>query len=255
MARETLHFVENGRGEPVLLLHGFPLDGRMWDMQAKELSRAARVIVPDLAGFGRSRSMTAASLDEMADDVASLLDSLGARQATIIGLSMGGYVSMAFARRHLGRVARLGLCDTRALPDSAEGKKVRDTNIALVDAEGPSAVLERMLPALLSPGASPEVREFVRAMGRSQVPSGMKAALAAMRDRPDARPWLATFDVPAMVVVGSEDKLSPPSEAQEMVALLPRAELALVPGAGHLANLEAPAAFTAHLARLLAMLR
>src|SRR5215471_6649989 len=173
MAREPLYFVEIGRGEPVVLLHGFPFDGRMWDMQAKELSRAARVIVPDLAGFGRSRSMTAASLDEMADDVASLLDSLGARQATIIGLSMGGYVSMAFARRHLGRVARLGLCDTRAVADSAEGRKVRNTNIALVDAEGPGAVVERMMPHLLSPGAPSDVREFVRRLGRSQVPSGV----------------------------------------------------------------------------------
>lgn len=255
MTREPLYFVEIGSGEPVVLLHGFPLDGRMWEMQAKELSRSARVIVPDLSGFGRSGAMVAASLDEMADDVAALLDSLGARQATIIGLSMGGYVSMAFARRHLERVARLGLCDTRAVPDSAEGKKVRDTNIALVDAQGSGAVLERMLPMLLSPEASLEIREFVRAMGRSQVPSGVKAALAAMRDRPDARPWLATFDVPAMVVVGSEDRIAPPSEAEEMVAALPHAELALIPGAGHLANLEAPAAFTAHLARLLAMPR
>jgi pimeloyl-ACP methyl ester carboxylesterase len=250
---QTLQFVDGGKGEPVVLLHGFPLDGRMWDPQVRELGRGARVIVPDLPGFGRSAALPAASLDQMADDVAALLDTLGVERATVVGLSMGGYIALAFARLHRGRLARLGLCDTRAAPDTLEGRTARNDSIALVDAEGVGALVERMLPKLLSPSASTEVREQVRAVGRSQSPAGVKAALAAMRDRADAREWLPAIDVPTMVVVGADDTLTPPSESESMFAKLPRAKLEQIPHAGHLANLEAPAAFTAALERLLRM--
>lgn len=252
MDHQRMFFVDSGgNGDPIVLLHAFPLDGRMWDAQARELSRQTRVIVPDLPGFGRSAATPASSLDQMADEVARLLDTLGIERATIAGLSMGGYTAFAFARRHKSRLARLGLCDTRSVPDSAEGKKNRDANIALVEREGVGAVVERMLPALLSSAASTETRERVRAIGNSQAAAGLKAALAAMRDRSDATPSLAELDVPASVIVGADDAISPPAEAQAIAAKLPRGELEVIAGAGHLSNLEKPAAFTAALARLL----
>src|SRR5258706_3195117 len=121
---------DDGRGSPVVLLHAFPLDGRMWDAQKEALAGNHRVVVPDFAGFGRSRDREPrASLDEHADDVAELLSGLGIERATVLGLSMGGYIALAFARRHPGRLLGLGLADTRAAPDSPEGRAARDQNI------------------------------------------------------------------------------------------------------------------------------
>ena len=249
-----LYYTDDGAGEPVLFLHAFPLDGRMWDVQKRELARRARVVVPDFAGFGRSMGLTARnSLDEHADDVAGLLDALAIERATLVGLSMGGYIALAFARRHPKRLSALALADTRAAPDTPEGKVGRNQNIALVEREGVTPLLERMLPKLLSNGASNDVRSLVRALGTSQSPDGVKAALAAMRDRADSTPVLAQLDLPAAVIVGEADAICPPDEAHAMKAALPRATLEIIPGAGHLASLEAPAAFTGAVRRLLAL--
>jgi 3-oxoadipate enol-lactonase len=251
MSKASLFFVDSGAGEPVVLLHAFPLDGRMWEMQARELAKRARVVVPDLRGFGRSKAAPPSSIEQMADDVVALLDTLAIAHATIVGLSMGGYVAMALTRRHPTRVARLGLCDTRAEPDSSESRKTRDVNIALVDREGVAPLVEKMLPVLLSPEASAGMKDHVRGIGNSQSRDGVKGALASMRDRHDAGPWLPSFDAPSLVIVGAEDTLSPPSCANAIADKLPHAELEVIPGAGHLANLEKPSAFTGALYRLL----
>jgi pimeloyl-ACP methyl ester carboxylesterase len=252
MSRADLSFEDTGKGEPLVLLHAFPLDRRMWLAQKDELAESARIIAPDLRGLGRSAELAPArSLDDHADDVAALLDKLRIERATIAGLSMGGYVALAFARRHAHRIARLALADTRSLPDSTEGRAARDQNIALVRTEGVAALVERMLPKLLSATASPDVVTRVRSLGNSQKPEGITAALAAMRDRPDSTAVLSTLSVPSTVIVGEVDAISLPDEARAMAALLPRAEVEVIPGVGHLSNLEAPDAFTTALRRLL----
>jgi 3-oxoadipate enol-lactonase len=244
--RNGLYFADEGRGDPIVLLHAFPLDGAMWDAERAELSQSRRVIVPDLRGFGRSGHLTlASSLDDHADDVAHLLDDLGIERATVAGLSMGGYVSFALARRHPQRLARLILADTRAAPDSDEGRRARDEHISLVARDGVPTLVERLLPKLLSPNASPEVVARVRALGGRQTKEGIMSALGAMRDRPDSTPLLAGIAVPSLVIVGEADSISPPSEARSIATALGRGELAVLPGAGHLANFEAPAAFMA----------
>jgi 3-oxoadipate enol-lactonase len=253
MTRADLTFDDTGSGEALILLHAFPLDGRMWLAQKTDLAGSARVIVPDLRGFGRSAELAAPqSIDEYADDVAALLDRLRIERATIAGLSMGGYVALALARRHPHRLLRLALADTRSLADSPEGRAARDVSIALVSTDGVSALVERMLPRLLSAAASADVVARVRALGNAQQPAGVMAALEAMRDRPDATHLLAGLDIPVAIVVGEADAISPPAEARAMGALLPRAEVEIIPGAGHLSNLEAPAAFSNALRRLLA---
>jgi pimeloyl-ACP methyl ester carboxylesterase len=252
MSRADLSFDDTGKGEPFVLLHAFPLDRRMWLAQKDELAQSARIIAPDLRGFGRSADLPVArSLEDHADDVAALLDKLRIERATIAGASMGGYVALAFARRHAHRIARLALADTRSLADSIEGRTARDQNIALVRTEGVPALVERMLPKLLGATASPDVVTRVRSLGNSQKPEGLTAALAAMRDRPDSTAVLSTLNVPSTVIVGEVDSISPPDEARAMAALLPRAEVEVIPGVGHLSNLEAPAAFTTALRRLL----
>jgi 3-oxoadipate enol-lactonase len=253
MSRADLTFDDTGSGEPLVLLHAFPLDGRMWLAQKDDLSGSVRVIVPDLCGFGRSAELAPAqSIDEYADDVAALLDQLHIERATIVGLSMGGYVALALARLHPHRLSRLGLADTRSLADSPEGRTARDQNIALVKNEGVAPLVERMLPKLLSAGASAGVVARVRSLGNSQKPAGIAAALAAMRDRPDSTDLLSGLNIPATVIVGEADTIAPPDEARAMGALLRLAEVEVIPGVGHLANLEAPAAFSTALRRLLA---
>ena len=250
--RSTPYFADEGRGDPVVLLHAFPLDGTMWDEQRVHLARTHRVIVPDLRGFGRSATLPPPkSLDEHADDVARMLDGLGIERATVAGLSMGGYIAFALARRHAPRVARLVLADTRAAADNTEGRRTRDENIALVAREGVAPLVERLLPKLLSPNASREVVARVRAIGGRQTAAGVMSALAAMRDRPDSTSLLADIAVPSLVIVGESDAISPPAEAHAMRQALRGGQIAVVSGAGHLANLEAPDAFTTALREFL----
>lgn len=245
-------FIDEGRGEAVVFLHAFPLDGRMWQGQRSRISQRCRVIVPDLAGFGASEGVPLRpTLEAHVDDVAHLLDRLGIERATLVGLSMGGYIALAFAQRHPARLARLALADTKSTPDTAEGKAAREQNIALAAREGTGALVERLLPKLLSTRASTEVAAYVRSLGASQPTGSVQSALAAMRDRPDTSPLLPTLRVPAAVIVGEADSITPVSDARAMSSALPRAELTVIPDAGHLANLEAPGAFTAALERLL----
>jgi pimeloyl-ACP methyl ester carboxylesterase len=166
---------------------------------------------------------------------------------------MGGYIAFAMARRHPRRVVRLILADTRAAPDSADGRRGRDENIALVARDGVAPLVERLLPKLLSANASPDVVSRVRALGGRQTAAGVMSALAAMRDRPDATPLLAHIVIPSLFVVGEVDAISPVAEARSMAAALPNSELAVIDGAGHLANLEAPGPFLAAMRRGLGM--
>jgi 3-oxoadipate enol-lactonase len=232
-----------GAGRPLVLLHGFPLDRRMWHSTAAGLVGHWQLFLPDLRGFGESAlGTTPLTVDAMADDVAALMEALGLRRATVGGLSMGGYVAMAFALRHADRLDALLLADTKAGPDSAEARKGRDESIALVKAQGADGYLDRHLSKLLSPNATDEVRAAVRTYGQ-QKPESMIAGLAALRDRPDRRPALPSVRCPTLVIVGSEDALTPPAESHAIVEAIPGARLIEIPTAGHLANLEAPEAF------------
>jgi pimeloyl-ACP methyl ester carboxylesterase len=216
----------------------------MWEQQIAQFAQRHRVIAPDLRGLGASaRGSGAGSLDQHADDIAALLDQLGLDSVTVVGLSMGGYISFALWRRHRARIAALILADTRAGADSEEGKQGREKNAKLAEEQGPGAIADQMLPKLLSPNAPAALRDDVRRIIESNDRVGIAAALRAMAARPDSTPLLASIDVPALVIVGVEDALTPPSEAQAMYDAIPGCRIAEIPGAGHLANLEAPAAF------------
>lgn len=241
----NLAFTETGAGEACLLVHAFPFDGRMWEAQVAALAPDYRVIVPDLRGFGRSASLPPArSVEEHADDLADLLDRLKIQRAAVAGLSMGGYVALAFVRRHPRRVRALVLADTRALPDSPEAKANRDLNIELVRSQGVPALVDKLLPSLVAKDAAREAVEMARAIGASQTADGVTNALGALRDRPDSRALLPTISVPTAVIVGEYDSLSPVAEMKEMADAIPSASFTVISGAGHLANLEIPAAFT-----------
>ncbi|MFO0881680.1 MAG: alpha/beta fold hydrolase [Gemmataceae bacterium] len=242
----TLAHEEVGTGRPVVvLLHAFPLSRAMWQPQRAALADCCRLLTPDLPGFGDSALLSSTpSVDSMADAVAGWLDHLGMAEPVILGgLSMGGYISLAFARRHGARLAGLILADTKAEPDDDTAKANRDKMIGFASTNPAGAVIEQMLPKLVAAGAAPLVREQVRRIGSAQRPGGIIAALQALRNRPDATPTLATIRVPTLIVVGQEDALTPPAQAEAMARAIPNARQVVIPGAGHLANLEAPEAF------------
>jgi pimeloyl-ACP methyl ester carboxylesterase len=240
-----------GAGPALLLVHAFPLDRTMWNDTAEALAARHRVITFDVRGFGESQLAGAASLETIADDAAAVLDAAGAPMAAVGGLSMGGYVALAFARRHASRLAALVLADTRAAADPPDGKRARDEAIARMRSDGVEAFVAPQPARLLSPGASPALRDRALAIMRRQSADGIANALAAMRDRPDRTDELAGLSCPTLVLVGSADALTPPAEARSLAARIRGARLHELDGAGHLSNLEAPAAFHAALAGFL----
>jgi pimeloyl-ACP methyl ester carboxylesterase len=244
----SMGYEETGSGRPLVLLHAFPFARQIWRSQLASVCTEARVIAPDLRGFGESAPFAGIpSIDQMADDVVALLDRLGIPEPVILGgLSMGGYVALAFARRHPRRLRALILADTRAEPDDQTGKANRDKMIALTNDRGSRAVIEQMLPKMLSEQTQrerPRVKEDVIQMATSQSKDAIAAALLAMRDRADARPSLSSIRVPTLVLVGAEDALTPPEMSERLAAAIPGAELKQIPSAGHLSNLDQPDLF------------
>ena len=255
MSGASLAYDDAGSGTPLLLVHGFPHDRALWAPQRRPLARRARVVSPDLRGFGASAGEPPFTLDGHADDLARLLDALGVDRAVVGGLSMGGYIAFAFWRRHRARVRALLLADTRAGADSEEGKTKRREMIALARTAGAAAVADAMMPGMIGKTTRrtrPETEREMRAIcARAPVP-GIVAALEAMIARPDSTPTLATIDVPTLIVVGAEDALTPPKESEAMHAAIAGSRLEILPRAGHVSNFERPAAFNHVVAEFLA---
>jgi 3-oxoadipate enol-lactonase len=245
----VIGFDDVGQGPAVVLLHAFPLSRLMWRPQVEALEDNWRVVAPDLRGFGDSRGFVdTPSIDGMADDVARLLDELRVDRAVVGGLSMGGYVALAFARRHAGRLRGLVLADTKAEPDDEAARANRDRLIAFAATSTGAAVVEQMLPKLVGTDTManrPEVLERVRHIAGAQVAAGIVGALRALRDRPDARSGLDAIAVPTLVVVGRDDTLTPPAQSEALAGRIRGARLVVIDGAGHLSNLEQPARFNA----------
>lgn len=239
-----------GDGPAVVLLHAFPLDRGMWASQVAALSVRYRVHAVDLFGFGGCELPAGGwGVESMADALAGWILAEKIRTPVVVcGLSMGGYVALAFARRHANHVRALILADTRAEPDTEDARAARDRAIEAVRQHGSAAQVEAMLPKVLGATTHAErpgvVSEF-RRTGLAQDREAVVAGLIALRDRPDARPGLAAVDVPTLVVVGDEDTLTPPSAAEALAVGIRGAKLVVLPNAGHLSNLEAPDAFNA----------
>ncbi|HLE47357.1 MAG TPA: alpha/beta fold hydrolase [Candidatus Thermoplasmatota archaeon] len=234
--------------EPIILLHGYPLDRTMWDETAAHLvSQGRRIIRPDLRGHGLSPVVFEAStMERCADDVLGLANNLGIGRFRLGGFSLGGYVALELIRRQAERVAGLLLVDTRADPDSPEGQKKRDAAIARIRAEGMSPIADEMMPKLLSDLSrrrQPELEARVRRMITATLPQGAMNAVEGMRDRPDQRPHLGAIRVPTLIVVGAEDKLTPLDAAMVMQKAIPGAQVRIVTNAAHLTPLEAPEPF------------
>lgn len=254
---EGLRWDDTGSLEPVLFLHGFPLDRTMWAPQVAALGPHARCIAPDLRGLGESAASSPGipwRIDDYAHDAAALLDALHVRSARVVGLSMGGYVALALWRLHPDRVSGLALIDTRAGADTPEGREKRDDMIALARSEGAAAVAAKQIDGLVGKTTRterPAIAQAALDMMRRAPVEGIVAALGAMRDRPDSTPMLGSITVPTMVVVGEEDALTPLKEARILAEGIPHAKLEIVERAGHLSSLERPEAVNELLLRWL----
>ncbi len=227
----------------LILIHGYPFDHTMWKSVVLELDGTTKVITPDLPGFGdNSAQLGEPSIDLMADDLAKLLDLHNVRQAVVAGMSMGGYVALAFAERHRDRLAGLGLISTQATSDSPENQQTRRTLIEKVRREGTRPALDALLPKLFAEGNQNknELTRFAIQGAENAGVDGICWALEAMARRPDRTSFLRVLEVPALVLHGVGDKIIPPERARQMSELIPDSKYVEVPGAGHATPLEAP---------------
>jgi pimeloyl-ACP methyl ester carboxylesterase len=244
-----------GEGRPVVFVHGFPHHRKAWAAQLRALVGHSRAIAVDLPGFGESDMPERFAIDAWANGLARFLDALEIQRAIIAGLSMGGYVTLAFWRLHRERVLALVLADTRAGADTEEGKQKRRETIELARHEGPTAVARALLPGMVGKSTrerEPSVVAAMRAMLESASVDSIVGASEAMMNRPDATSVLATIDVPTLIIVGEEDVLTPPKESRAMHATIPGSRLEIIPSAGHVSNVERPAAFNQVLTEFIA---
>lgn len=267
---------EADRGS-VVFIHGFPFDGSMWAPQLEALPAGWRGLAPDLRGFGGSpldgsgRLSTGKKVggriargDEpvltmarLADDVAELIEAEVDGHAVLCGLSMGGYVALALLRRRPDLVRGLVLADTRASADSDEARENRMRMAQIARTAGTKPIADEMLPSLLADttlDGAPDIVDTVRSMILDTPAPTVVAALAGMASRHDSTSALSAIAVPTLVVVGEHDTITPVDDARDMAAAIPDARLEIVPGAGHLSNLENPRAFNSALEAFLAEL-
>ena len=244
-----------GPGDPIVLLHAFPLDSRMFEPQAEGLAELRRLITPDYPGFGRSpRTPAQPDVRYYAEGLRRLLDRLGLERIVLGGVSMGGYVAFECLRLFPERVSGLILADTRAEPDSEEIRENRKKMARRVAEEGVGVLIELQMKRLLAPEtleSNERVVEKVRTMILESNPNGVVAALGAMRERPDSTPLLGEIEVPTLVIGGEQDGISSPEVMGAMAEKIPDSRHVTLPGAGHLANLEAPEGFNAALKEFL----
>lgn len=239
-----LYYAIHGSGEPVLFVHGFPLSGRLWEQVVEPLQDGYRLIIPDLRGLGRSEVSAEGSIGLFADDLAALIDALEERRpVVVVGLSMGGYIAFEFFRRQGGRVRALVLADTQAQAYTPEAARDREALARRVEKEGSIVAADWLIDKLFGPKASQELRDTWWQIMSSSAPVGVVAALRAMIGRADSRPTLASISVPALVVVGEHDAITPLDDAQTMHRGIVGSRLEVIPGAGHMTPVEQPDRF------------
>ncbi len=235
---------DRGVGPALVLLHGFPLDSSVWDDAADFLEGKFRVITPDLRGFGRSADRKAFTIESLADDVHRFISAVDAVPCILGGLSMGGYVALAFAKKYPGDLKGLALIDTKAAADSPEAKEGRQKMIDLVRASGSSAIADQMFPKMIAQAsAGAAAAKKLRSIMEACPALTIEHALAAMRDREDFTALLPKLEIPLLIVVGEQDAIASPEIARAMHKSAPRSRLLIIRGAGHMAPIEQPQAF------------
>jgi pimeloyl-ACP methyl ester carboxylesterase len=244
-----LAYDDHGVGLPVIFLHAFPLNRRMWQGELMALLGEGRyrLVALDWRGFGESEITNGiSSMELFAGDVAGLMDALGIQNAILCGLSMGGYAAFAFLRKYPQRVAGLILADTRPGADTPEAQANRENVAQIAETQGTGAIADLQVPRLISEYTRqyhPEVEARVRQLIDEATPQGVAAASRGMAQRADSTELLGGITCPTLVIVGEQDALIPPAVTQDYASRIPGAQFAVIPRAGHLSSLEQPEAF------------
>jgi pimeloyl-ACP methyl ester carboxylesterase len=240
---------DSRQGKPLILLHGFPLDNTMWQEQEAYFSTNGwRTIAPDLRGFGKStiNPPEVNTMELLAGDVIALMDHLKLRQAVIMGLSMGGYISFSLYRHYPERITALVLANTKAEADTPEARANRYKLLEQVQVQGSSAANEGMLSRLFSPESYREKPDMIAKLGgviERTNPETIIATLPGLAERQDATPLLPQIKVPTLVIHGKDDQMMPIEKARQMAQAIPDWQFSSVPKAGHMSNLENPEFF------------
>lgn len=240
-------FADEGHGDPLLFVHGYPLSQGAWSHQVQAFRGTHRVLTPDLRGFGHSGfgdRTGAIPMKAYADDLHALMVERGVGPVILAGHSMGGYIALAFALAHPELVRGLVLVGTRPGADPPEGAAGRRTLAEKVKAEGAQVAIEAIAPKMLAPAnTDPRMAQQVRQLMANAKEEGVIGALLGMAERPDSTPFLSDLTMKTLVITGADDAIIPVAEAQAMAAALPQATLAILPNAGHLVAFEQPEAF------------
>jgi 3-oxoadipate enol-lactonase len=253
----SIHYAERNapRADVLVLLHAFPVHGGMWREVMDGLPATWRVIVPDFCGFGSSGETGPFTIEGLAEDVQAMVEQLGLGKVVLAGLSMGGYVALAFGKKYPQSLRGLVLLDTKAGADTAEGKENRDRMIAIAREKGAKPIaqgmLGKMIPAETAAHRPTLAQELLEMMESTQAET-IAHALAAMRDRPDRTAELASITVPTLVGVGDQDEITPVEVAKEMAAKIPGARLKVFTGSGHMSAMEQPSQVAAAVTEFLA---
>ena len=257
-----LKFFSTDTGQPnaptVVFIHGFPFNHTMWQEQVALCEPSFRTITYDQRGHGLSGTGNGQYIFEFfVDDLMGLMDHLKIETAVLCGLSMGGYVALRAAERHPERVRGLVLCDTRSEGDSDAAKLKRAADLRLIQEQGLELFAEKFTKNVLAPSTLKDVAlvDRVRRMILSNPTVGVQGSLIALATRTDTTPSLSRIQVPALILVGEKDPITPPSAASAMHERIPSSELAVIPNAGHLSNLENPGEFNRCLQNFLARFR
>lgn len=232
-------YSDQGQGEVILLLHGFCGSSAYFEQVIPLLSGSYRVIAPDLRGHGASDApLGPYNIDQMADDVLSLLNALEIPQVYLLGHSLGGYITLSFAQRYASRLKGFGLIHSTGYPDSDEAKEKRLKSVSTIQNDGITAFVDGLVPGLFAPGAPLQLLERTKEIGYKTPPQGAAGAALAMRERPDRRDVISASALPVLLVAGAEDGLIP----SERTFTSDKANVtkATISGAGHMSMYEAP---------------
>lgn len=257
----TIAYDDHGPADApaVMFIHGFPLNRSMWHAQMSALEGRCRVIAYDLRGHGDSeRGDLPFSTALFVQDLLALMNALRIKKAALCALSMGGYIALKAAVEYPDRFTGLALCDTQCTADTEEAKQKRLDAIRAIGENGVEAFADTMLKALFLPESfetkRPEVG-LVRSMISGTAQQTLEQSLLAMRERGETCSFLANIAVPTIIIVGKEDKITPPSAAVYMHERIAGSQIFVVENAGHLSNLEQPERFNEALKTLLTLVQ
>jgi len=237
-----LYYETTGSGFPLVLLHPFPVDHEFWSPLTGTFQTRYKVILPDLRAHGRSEvGNGSATMAKHAEDLLRLLDAEQVAKAVFIGVSIGGYILFEFWRRYRERVQALALSNTRAEPDTEQGRANRMKSIEDSRLRGTAPFLDAQLQNLIGETTRhnrPDIVAKARKMMDAVTVDGLAAIQRGMAERADSVPTLQSIDVQTLLIAGEEDTLTPVANAQTMQQRIRRASLSVIPQAGHYAALE-----------------